>query len=132
MPRSPYGDPEFRREVARKLADAISRQGLKRVQAAKELGISRQALHQYLAGRSTPRGEVLARAVAKWDIELEYRGGKFAAAAFQVRSAGATPEAVQMGLFEALQRLEDGNLAVKISSKRQGVLELKLQVRLAG
>ena len=129
-------DSEFRGEVAKKFALAI--QGKSKAQAAEEIGVSRQALYQYLNSRATPKGDVLRRACVKWGITLDYRGMRLSEDQFKKSVPKQDQDEMQLSLLDALNVLRDRNLTVRVERKgptAQGeapTLELTIAIKFAG
>ena len=83
MKKKKQNREEFRSEIAAKLSEHIRRNGMRKADAARALGISRQRLHSYLKKKMTPSSDFLCDVAQKWDIEFIYRGRSFAAGAFK-------------------------------------------------
>src|SRR5258708_1409323 len=99
-------DPEFHREVARQLRNAIEAKGLNRYEAANLLQIKRQTLWLYLKEKSTPGGEILKRACQLLGMTVHFKDYNFGPEAFAgPPSENAPPVPQQMGLFQALEEL---------------------------
>jgi len=123
-------DPEFRREVARQLRNAIEAKGLSRSEAANLLQIKRQTLWLYLNEKSTPGGEILKRACQLLGMTVQFKDHTFGPDAF----AGATPDNGplvhrQMDLFHALEELRSEQLETKVVGRVGEYFELKVRIR---
>lgn len=125
-------DRAFRTEVARKFREATKARGLNQTEAAKELNITRQAFSQYLLEKTTPQGEILARACAKWDITLRYRDADFTRGAFGAHETKAEAEVLQMDLFREAQVFENTHLIVKIERSQKATLQVTIKMKKAG
>src|SRR5437016_13530447 len=108
----------FRDEIAAKFRQAIAAQRISKTRAAGDLGISRQMLYEYLAGRSAPKQAVLQRACAKWGLELNYKDFIVTAKAFRTEPTLApTALPLQLDLLSAVEALRDEDLEVRILRK---------------
>ena len=121
------------RDFTSSLRAAIQRRRLTVTAAAKVLGITRQMLHLYLAGSAhQPRWRVLERACRAWDLSFTAQGKRFDKNAFgpdksSVQDSGAP---VQLLLLpEAIERLSNANLEVKIVRKEASRICLELDVK---
>ena len=122
---------DLRKELSRQIKDCLHCRGLSEAAAARELGVTRQAMNKYVQGTSAPRIPVLLRAEAAWQIKFKFRGITL----FGER-AGPQPEArsligEQMPLFDQPQLLE--NQAIRISAtKSRRTLDVHLRLKLTG
>jgi transcriptional regulator with XRE-family HTH domain len=106
-----------RSAVGDELRRAIRDRGLTVDEAAKQLGVSRQAFHSYLNGSSLMRPARLDKAVEMWDLHLKIDKTIFGKLAFQkVKAEGFS--AIQMSLWDALDSITQDDL--KITVKRVG------------
>jgi transcriptional regulator with XRE-family HTH domain len=122
-------DP-FRNEIAGKFKDAIAALRISKAQAARDLGISRQMLYEYLSGKSLPKHTVLERACTFWHLELNYKDFLVTSTAFS--KASAVPRAttpIQLDLLTAVEALRDEDLDIKILRKGSGRIELRVGLR---
>ena len=121
----------FKKEVSRRFAEAIRERGLSRASAARDLGVSRQMLQRYLAGRSVPNSATLSRACQVWDIVLTHRGIRFGAAAFRGPSnaKASAIESKQLSLFDAISRLGHEDLEIELLRKEPGYLDLRVRLK---
>lgn len=131
MPKGRRSDPKFRAEVAKKFRQVMKERGWSQARAARELGVKRQAFHQYVRGATTPRADVLARACINWGITLGYRGHVFGKEAFDTTSTPPDVKPVQLNLFDDPQVLRNRHVEVKIGSKGTDSLELLVNIRFA-
>lgn len=67
-------------------------------EVASVLGVSRQTAYQYLNGKAIPSQERLAKVLSTWDLQLEVRGHKFSAGAFESHRSGPVAETHQLEL----------------------------------
>ena len=107
-------DRMFRHDIANQLRGAMKRLGLNQTKAARELAITKQAFSQYLREKTTPQGEILARACAKWGIKVRYRDTEFKLGGSKPFRTRTTPEALQLDLFREPQVLENAHIVVSV------------------
>jgi transcriptional regulator with XRE-family HTH domain len=65
---------QLRQQFAQKLTAVHGGKPRWQAGAARQLGISRQRLHQYLSQRATPSFEVLRKAAVTWNLTFELDG----------------------------------------------------------
>ena len=95
-------------------------------------------VHQYVHGTSTPRTELLARAVAKWDLQIVGDGFVFDRNAFQL--SPTTKERAQPVQLD-LKALIEGNpaeivlpgngVSLVVSASSDGMLQIGVRIRIA-
>ena|ERR1039458_8639383 len=116
----------FRSEFASAFSSAIGKLRGAQSQAARQLGISRQALSLYLGRKATPNSSILSRAFAIWpELSLDVEGIKLNSDSFK----SAQPERsspLQMLLFDAISEVDNQQLDVRVLKK--GVHSIELQV----
>ena len=123
-------DPEFRREVAHQLRNAIEAKGLNRSEAANLLQVKRQTLWLYLTEKSTPGGEILKRACQLLGMTVQFKDHTFGPEAFEgPHSENAPPVPQQMGLFQALEELRSEQLETKVVGRVGEYFELKVRIK---
>lgn len=139
MARSPQNH-EFLAEISQQLREGLQRrdelarkQGKRytRIDAAKELDVSRASLQFYLAGTHTPSSDVLRRAMELWGVELTYRGRKLTVLDLQPLNVPAqvkSPPPVQLSLWDSIKILKNDDLFVKVD--RRGPRSITLQVEI--
>src|SRR5712692_1654725 len=106
-------DSELRREIARRLKDAIRDNHLTKSRAAELLEVRRQTLWLYLKGRVTPGGEVLRKAFELWGIKLVLGELVITKESFGPKiesDRGVPPE--QLSLLDQLDKLNNDQLEV--------------------
>lgn len=83
-------------------------------EAARALGISRQAFHNYLTGKSVPRRKVQAKAAELWSIGVRMREVEFDSSAFG-KARPSQPLAQQMEFFFAkLDSIQDNDVRTEV------------------
>ena len=131
---------EFLAEISQRLHEGLRRRDqlarkegkrYTRVDAARELNVSRASLQFYLAGAHMPSSDVLRRAMELWEIELTYRGRKFSFLDLQsARSAEKSlpPRPVQLSLWDSIKGLENNALSVKVERKSPQSITLQVEI----
>jgi transcriptional regulator with XRE-family HTH domain len=131
-------EKKFRAEIAEKFSEAIrTRCNGNKTSAAFALGISRQALYNYLNGHQTPGGSVIQRACIEWQITLNDRGYMISTSSFpeisrELKPQPESPAMQQLSLFEAIQSLENEQLSIKVVQKSKQAIQLEVSLRFAG
>ena len=107
--------------------------GISRAQAARDLHVSRQMLYQYLAGESLPKNAILQRACEAWNLKLNYHDFIVSTHSFPRPSSGRVEEPAEIQLDldiqQAIDRLRDQDLGVKILRKANGRVELQIELK---
>ena len=124
-------DQAFLDGFAGQLDKALKRNGIGPSEAARRIGVARQLVHQYLKAEKTPAADTLLRLCVLLAMEIEYRGVTFSASAFRQNGNGPQVVHIQQSLFDEPQVLRNGPLEVKIGARRDGNIELTLEVRSA-
>ena len=114
-------------KFASELKLTLSERHVSITNAASSLGSSRQALYNYLNGKSLPREAVLQRAMELWDLEVRVGREVFNKHSFQ-KHEGPTLVAKQTGLWDQLDAIKQENLQIAV--KRVGK-SLKVSVSIA-
>ena len=126
--------PAEYKEFARSLRSAINSRSLTIKEAAEVLGVTRQSLHLYLkAGENQPRRRVLERACRAWDLRFTVQGQQFDKGAFgEEKTDIARSVPVQLLLLpEAIERLDNAHLDVKLVRRDSARIYLEVEVRFA-
>lgn len=125
-----FTDAEYT-DFARTLNQARRERGLSVTDAAGVLGITRQMLHLYLScSGHQPRWRVIGRACRAWDVSFVAQGKRWDKSAFGTERPPATvPEAVQLLLPEAIERLENASFEVEILKKEPSCIRVELRVK---
>lgn len=122
-------DRLFRQDVAKQFRGAMEKRRLNQTEAARELAITKQALSQYLREKSTPQGEILARACARWGITVRYRDTQFGQGAFEAIRTQTTSEVLQLDLLREPQVFENAHLVVTLARSHKSTLQLTIKVK---
>jgi hypothetical protein len=102
-----------------------------RLDAARDLNISRASLQFYLAAAHMPSSDVLRRAMELWHIELTYRGRKLSVLDLE-SPAGAnerkSPQPVQLQLWNSIKGLTNEALSIRVEKKCPQSITLQVEV----
>jgi hypothetical protein len=115
-----------RDELARKVGGRYTR-----LEAAKDLDVSRASLQFYLAGAHMPSSDVLRRAMELWGIELTYRGRKLTVLDLEssVRTNRPVPALpLQLSLWDSIKGLNNDALSVKVEKKGPQSITLQVEI----
>jgi transcriptional regulator with XRE-family HTH domain len=126
-------DLKFRAEVSAEFSRAIQDRGLNQSEAANQLGVTRQALSQYLLRKSTPQSPILARACTEWGLRLRYQGKAFASpkAGPEKTRTKSAPDGLQLDLFDQPQRVENDQLVVILERSAKATLQVTIKMKRA-
>ena len=116
----------LRAEIARALTTAIGSNRGSQSAAAKQIGISRQALNLYIQQKATPSSENLRRMCKILRLSLNVEGATLDAPSFTQKTPSKTP--IQTSLFDALSDVGDQQLDVKVLRKRAQSLDLQVTI----
>jgi transcriptional regulator with XRE-family HTH domain len=102
--------------IKQELKRAFKEQKVSVSSAARVLGVSRQAVHNYLNGTSIPRSGRLAIAVRTWNLKFSIGDISFDKTSFPLPKLSSLPSQLTMAtLFDSI-KAED----LKVDVKRQG------------
>ena len=131
---------EFLAEISQQLREGLSQRDqlarlegkrYTRVDAARELDVSRASLQFYLAGRHMPSSDVLRRAMELWGIELNYRGRKLSVLDLnspRVADKPLPPQPVQLLLWDSIKGLDNEALSVTVEKKSPRSITLQVEI----
>lgn len=134
MPTLSEANKEFRRQLSDQLRRAIGTSRGEQSRAARELGISRQRLNQYIHGAAFPKFDILARVAKHWNLRFEYGGVELpesALNAVQVRADAAEQPPRQLDLFASPQVLQYNDVTIRIQAQKREALHLMIDVKRA-
>ncbi len=124
----PRSELLFRAEIARVLSLAIGTERGAQARAAKQLGISRQAMSLYLGRKATPGSAILGRACAMWPtLSFVVDEIKMDSSSFTVPGPQHTPK-TQMSLFDAISEVDNQQLDVRVLKKGVHSIDLKVSI----
>jgi transcriptional regulator with XRE-family HTH domain len=116
----------LRAEIARALMTAIGGNRGAQSAAAKQVGISRQALNLYIQQKATPSSENLRRMCKILRLSLNIEGATLDSSSFTQKTPSKIP--IQTSLFDALSEVGDQQLDVKVLRKRAQSLDLQVTI----
>src|ERR1019366_4897746 len=116
----------LRAEIARALTTAIGSNRGSQSAAAKQIGISRQALNLYIQQKATPSSENLRRMCKILRLSLNVEEATLDAPSFTQKTPSKTP--IQTSLFDALSDVGDQQIDVKVLRKRAQSLDLQVTI----
>jgi transcriptional regulator with XRE-family HTH domain len=107
--------------------------GITQSEAARQIGVSRQAFNQYISRKATPQAATLARACKKWGLTLEAEGMKLGAGSFGPVQANtdASQQLQLTGLFDEPQICLNENLIVRVEKSASALLQVTIRMRKA-
>ncbi len=118
----------FRAEIASVLKQVIGEKRGAKARAARELGISKQALSLYMARKATPSSAVLGRACARWpSLTFNVEQIKMDSSSFRAPGPRSL-EATQLLLFDAISEMGDGQLEVRVLKKKVSSIDLMVSI----
>lgn len=120
-------DKRFRKEVAEKLLLGMEAKGLSKTTLAKRLGISRQALYNYLYEKNTPNSEVIALICRELEVDIKYRDMVLSAGDFS--PTRSRPKAVPKQL--RLKEISPEQVHVRVGKRSDRSVEFILELRIA-
>jgi transcriptional regulator with XRE-family HTH domain len=127
MPRPP-SDPELKAEFSARINELLTK--LTAADIAAALRVKRQMVYNYRDGRNAPSPEVIRRAMETWPgFSLSYRGKVLALQDFQRRPTLTTRKAVQLGLWEAIKKLDSESVEIEILGKDISSVQLGVRIR---
>jgi DNA-binding phage protein len=74
MARERFEEYRFREAFAAELRHYIERTGITQSELGRRLGITRQSVDSYIGRRSSPRADVVLRAITTLGIQLHFEG----------------------------------------------------------
>jgi transcriptional regulator with XRE-family HTH domain len=116
----------LRAEIARALVTAIGGKRGAQSAAAKQIGVSRQALNLYVQQKATPSSENLRRMCKILRLSLNIEGATLDVSSFTQKTPSKLP--IQTSLFDALSEVGDQQLEVKVLRKRAQSLSLQVTI----
>ena len=130
--RDPRQDGDFCAAFAKALKRAFEDRKIKKAHAAAELGVTRQAIYDYLKGKYSPQKASIAEAFWLWDLELEYRGRTFRKQDFPRRKDQIARRPEQLTIADVLKTLKPEQITARIGAQRRDSLVLVVKLKFAG
>lgn len=116
----------------REQASALIIQKLKTVsvaQAARDLGVSRQAVYGFKSGDFCPSLAVIQRACRAWGMEFSVNGMKISEQSFKPEQKPApSPAEAQLTFFDLWTQLQDQRMTVVRARRIDGAVEMTLRI----
>jgi transcriptional regulator with XRE-family HTH domain len=119
-----------RHEIATRLREALDLRRLTISEAAKLLGVTRQALWLYVNEKAMPGGRVLERACRKLDLSLTVNGFLITKEAFGPAIAKTAPSE-QYELFRAFAEITPDQIETKLVRSSKDLFELRVRIKKA-
>jgi transcriptional regulator with XRE-family HTH domain len=113
----------FMKKLGVTLDDFIALKGWTQERAARELGVTRAGLFNFLKGKDAPRSDFLVRAFQKLGMVFEYQGWVLSAE----QKVGKSAPLEQLSLFEDIQ---NKNLLVSVLKKSPKSLDLQVRIKI--
>jgi transcriptional regulator with XRE-family HTH domain len=122
----------LRQLVAEAFRKAIEENNLSKTEAAKALGISRQALYGYLNGKSLPGAQILAKAFEHWNMAFREDGLSIDKDAFALQKRAQSRKETQGELFRALAEITPNEIVeTKLIRSPGKTVEFRIKIRVA-
>jgi len=131
---------EFLAEISHQLREGLlrrdqlaRREGKRytRMDAARDLNVSRSSLQFYLAGTHTPSSDVLRRAMELWEFDLTYRDHKLTVLDLQSPvdvNRRVSPQPVQLSLWDSIKGLKNDAVSIKVEKKGPQSITLQVEI----
>jgi transcriptional regulator with XRE-family HTH domain len=111
---------------AAELKQVLRERNLSVTEAARQLGLSRQAIYNYLNGIAVPRDKIIERAMILWDLKMSIGRMTFDRTSFP-KSVQLSVTPTQLNLWEKLESIRQKDL--KIGVERVGdAFEISVQI----
>ncbi len=124
-------DKDLQEQIGKQLKKAIAKERLSIVQAARQLGISRQSLHSYLGGAACPRLDILYRACLLWDVVISYNGYRFGIRSKSRKKQGAhILNSRQLPLAFTFEDVKSRDVDITLGKKTSRSVELRLSINI--
>jgi DNA-binding XRE family transcriptional regulator len=98
-------------------------------EAARSLGVSRQAIYDFKTGKYCPSLAVIQRACNVWGLEFQIQGMTIDLRSFRQPSGSSTKESdQQITMFDLWEQLEHRRMTVVRAAKVDGGVEMTLRI----
>lgn len=126
MPRS-ASDPELKAEFSTRIKELLTQ--LSAQEIADALAVGRQTVYNYRDGKNAPSPEVIRRAMETWPgFALKYRGKIWSLQEFQKRPTVVSKQPVQLGLWDAIEKLDSESVKIEILKKEASSVQLGVRI----
>jgi DNA-binding XRE family transcriptional regulator len=116
----------------REQASALIIQKLKTIsaaQAARDLGVTRQAVYGFKSGEFCPSLAVIQRACKAWELQFNVNGMTISAESFKTGSKPTpAPVSAQLTFFDLWTQLQDQKMTVVRARRIDGAVEMTLRI----
>jgi len=131
--RQIFTDNEYRSFIVA-LREEITQRRLSVAAAAKILGVTRQTLYLHLCSdpKHQLRWRTVGRAVRTWGMTVQAQGKKFDKEAFRPETLHRESATQLLLLPEAIERLEDADIEVRVDRKSASAVVLQVLLKFAG
>ena len=132
-----------RPRTSRALKDAVSKafgnltkKGLSQAAIARQLKVKRQAVHQWVKGKTLPSQQVLAKAMRLWGFKILVDGYEFDQESFGLTADKASVKPIQLTLDDLFARpaeveIPGGKLILRVAGKELKTVEISVKLNLS-
>jgi DNA-binding XRE family transcriptional regulator len=118
---------ELREQAAKVILQKL--QDLTISEAARVLGVSRQAIYGFKSGEYCPSLAVIQRACNVWGLEFQIQGMTINQRSFRQRSGSSAKKSdTQITMFDLWEQLEHRRMTVVRAQKVDGGVEMTLRI----
>lgn len=126
MPRA-ASDTELKVEFGAQIKNLLRKWPAQQI--ADALVVSRQTVYNYRDGKNAPSPEVIRRAMETWpEFSLKYRGKMLTLQEFHTRPTLASKDPVQLGLWDAIEKLDSESVKIEILKKEASSVQLGVRI----
>jgi hypothetical protein len=98
-------------------------------QAARDLGVTRQAVYGFKSGEFCPSLAVIQRACKAWGLEFTVNGMRISEQSFKAeQNLGPVPVNAQLTFFDLWAQLQDQKMTVVRARRVDGAVEMTLRI----
>jgi hypothetical protein len=130
MPKVDPDRERFNQEVQNHILRIL--ESVSRREMGEALGVTRQAIHSYVSGRTTPKPDIIEKLLKKWPNKLPFRGSGFGAGAFSGPEKRLEVASSQGHLFEALNSIRPEDMKIEVASVSATDFRLSVNIKFAG
>jgi DNA-binding XRE family transcriptional regulator len=126
MPASrPFG--ELRKRAAELILEKLKE--LTVAQAARDLGVSRQAIYGFKSGEYCPSLAIVQKACLAWNLEFTIQGMTVNKQSFRKRTGSPGKQSGrQLTMFDLWEQLEHRRMTVVRAERVEGAVEMTLRI----
>lgn len=136
MPK-PRTNRVFRDAIAHAFEELLKqRQDLTQAAIARQLGVKRQAVNQWLHGQTAPSSHILAKAMQLWGLRISVDGHEFDQESFGLRESHVSRKPIQLTLHDLFTRpaeieIPGGKLILRVAGKEAKSIEISVKLNLS-